>query len=103
MSITTFSCSLEQFARQIVWYDSPEQRLTDIDAFLVFVMAKSVPSAYEHARAAFGFTDEDFRRALKRAKPGIFVYPAHWLKWNQQLGITPPLPFPERTWKDAGE
>jgi hypothetical protein len=89
-----FSNDLHEFAKQIVWFGGPERCVSDIAAFLAFIMAKSVPSAFEHAKMAFGFTDEDFRNALKTAKPGLFIYPEQWERWNRSLGIEPPLPFP---------
>lgn len=93
-----FSPDLYEFARQVVWFDGPERRAIDPYALLAFIMAKSVPSAYRHARECFGFTDEDFREALRRAKPGLFVYPEQWAKWNKELEIDPPLPMPKKVW-----
>jgi hypothetical protein len=89
-----FSNDLHEFSKQIVWFDGPERRVSDTSAFLAFIMAKSVPSAYEHAKMIFGFTNEDFRNALKAAKPGLFVYSEQWERWNKILGIEPSLPFP---------
>jgi hypothetical protein len=89
-----FSHDLHEFAKQIVWFDGPERRILDTSAFLAFIMARSVPSAFEHAKVAFGFNDEDFREALIAAKPGIFIYPEQWESWNKVLGIEPSLPFP---------
>jgi hypothetical protein len=48
-----------------------------------------VPSAFEHAKVTLGFTDEDFRNALITAKPGLFIYPEQWERWNKVLGIDP--------------
>jgi hypothetical protein len=57
-------------------------------------MARGGPSAFEHAKTVFGFTDEDFVNALKAAKPGLFIYREQWEKWNKTFEIDPPLPFP---------
>lgn len=97
-----YSHDLYEFAKQIVWFDGPERRVTDTSDFLAFIMAKSVPSAFEHAKKAFGFTEKDFRNALKSAKPGLFVYPEQWERWNQTLGIKPPLPFPQKWQQVSG-
>lgn len=94
-----FSNDLKEFAAQVVWFDGPERRVLDTASFLAFIMAKSVPSAFDHAKMAFGFTDEDFKNALKSAKPGLFVYPEQWERWNEALKIDPPLPFPKK-WTD---
>jgi hypothetical protein len=89
-----FSHDLYEFAKQIVWFDGSERRISDTSSFLAFIMARSVPSAFEHAKNAFGFTNKDFINALKVAKPGLFIYKQQWEKWNKILGIKPPLPFP---------
>ena len=91
-----FSNDLHEFAAQIVWFDGPERRVSDTADFLAFIMAKSVPSAFEHAQKAFGFTDDDFRNALRSAKPGLFAYKDQWERWNMALQINPPLPFPQK-------
>ena len=55
------------------------------------------------AREQFGFTDEDFIRALKDTRPGLFWGVGIEQKWeniNKRLGIDPPLPFPKNSIKD---
>lgn len=96
MSQFTFSSNLQEFAKEVVWFNGPEQSLKDIGAFLVFVMARGGEKAFEHAQRAFGFTNQDFIRALKNAKPGVFIYESQWNNWNEKLGIDPKLPFPKK-------
>lgn len=91
-----FSSSLQEFAKEIVWFSSPEQSLKDIHAFLVFIMARGGEQAFEHAQKTFGFTNEDFTKALNNAKPGVFIYEEQWNNWNEKLGINPKLPFPRK-------
>jgi len=92
-----YSHDFYEFAKQVVWFDGVE-RQGERHHFLAFLMARGPRSAYEHARQAFGFTDEDFRDALRHAKPGVFIYPENWEAWNTELGIVPALPLPERVW-----
>jgi hypothetical protein len=97
MAGLTYSQDFQQFAKQVVWFGSEEQRGVKYP-FLAFLMACGTHKAYEHARQIFGFTDEDFREALRQAKAGVFMYQEEWDSWNAELGITPALPFPKRVW-----
>lgn len=91
----TYSTNLNKFAEQIVWFMPPEQALRDMNYFLVHLMAKSSEEAYCHFRATFPqFSDDDFKEALRNARPGIFMYEEEWLRWNKRFGLEPPLPFP---------
>lgn len=92
-----YSTDFTEFAKEVVWFGGIEQQ-GDKYPFLAFLMAKGMPEAYEHARKVFGFTDEDFRQALRQAKAGLFVYEEEWLEWNKKLGIEPALPFPKKVW-----
>jgi len=96
MSQFIFSSNLQEFAKELVWFSSPEQSLKDIDVFLVFVMARGGEDAFKHTQRTFGFTNEDFIRALKSAKPGVFIYEEQWNNWNKKLGINPRFPFPRK-------
>jgi hypothetical protein len=90
-----WSYDFHEFARQVVWFDSTERR-GEKYPFLAFLMAKGSRRAYEHARKVFDFTDEDFREALRQAKPGLFLHPDVWNEWNIELGIIPPWSFPKQ-------
>ena len=91
-----YSTDLYKFAKQIVWFSSAEREVTDLYAFLVFIMARTPLSAYEHARRVFGFTDKDFIEALRQAKPGVFMCLEKWEKWNKQFGVS--FPMPKKKW-----
>ena len=95
-----YSHDFQEFVEQIVWFSSEERRGVKYP-FLAFLMANGTDEAYEHARQVFGFTDEDFREALRQAKPGVFRYPKEWEQWNAKLGFIPALPFPRINWDDV--
>ena len=97
MAGIAYSHDFHQFAKQVVWFGGEEQQGVKYP-FLALLMARGTHTAYEHARQAFGFTDEDFREALRRAKAGVFMYREQWERWNTELGFVPPLPFPEKIW-----
>lgn len=97
MAGIAYSRNFQEFTRQVVWFGGVE-REGEKYPFLAFLMARGPRAAYEHARQTFGFTDEDFREALRHAKAGTFIYPDRWERWNAELGFTPALPFPERVW-----
>ena len=92
-----YSHDFLEFAKEAIWFAGEEQQ-GDKYPFLALLMARGSRQAYEHARQVFGFTDEDFREALRQAKAGVFMYREEWERWNAELGITPALPFPERIW-----
>ncbi|MGD9665977.1 MAG: hypothetical protein AB7U31_00815 [Synergistaceae bacterium] len=75
----------------------------DVDAVLRFILAKRPRSVEDMAREQFGFTDEDFIRALKDTRPGLFWGVGIEQKWeniNKRFGIDPPLSFPKNSIKD---
>ena len=84
---------LLRVARRIIWFDPPEQTLTDPVRFLAYVM---VFGTVEDLRALDGIVGKDqYREALERAPPGIFD-PRSWAYWNLVCGRWPPPPLPER-------
>lgn len=92
---------LHDFAKYFVWYECPERYIRneqEYKDFLVFLLAKAPARYIEHARKTFNVTDEDFREALKAAKSGVFMCEDQWIKCNKELGIDPPLPFPQKKW-----
>jgi hypothetical protein len=94
---TFFSQNLEIFAREVVWFMTAEKALSNMDFFLVHLMAKNPQAGYPHFRKYFPqFTDADFIKALKNAPPGIFLDVESWTKWNIRFGLIPPLPFPKK-------
>jgi len=97
MAGINWSHDFKTFAKEVVWFPSEEQQ-GEKYPFLVFLMARGSTNAYNHARKVFGFTDDDFREALRQAKPGVFMYQENWEEWNAKLGLVPPLPFPKKIW-----
>lgn len=89
-----YAKDIKEFARQIVWYPCRERDLIDFDEFLVFLLAHGGQRAIGHARGNFGVTDEDFHRAIAKARPGVFITKEDWNIVNRQIGIDPPLPYP---------
>jgi hypothetical protein len=97
MTGIAYSHDFQAFAKQVVWFGGEEQQGVKYP-FLAFLMGRGARAAYDHARCVFGFTDEDFREALRRAKAGVFIYQEEWERWNTELGFVPPLPFPKKIW-----
>ena len=100
--VLTLPVNLNEFAATFVWYECPEKYIRNEEEykhFLVFLLAKAPLTIIEFAKKTFNITDEDFREALKSAKPGVFIYEETWLQCNKDLGINPPLPFPKKQWQ----
>lgn len=92
---------IHQFAKKVVWYECPERHIRNEQEyldFLVFLLAKMPQEIIDHAKEAFSISDANFCKALKTAKPGVFMYEDAWEKCNEKLGISPSLPFPRKTW-----
>lgn len=92
--------TLNAFAQKNVYWWGKERTNTDLDSMLVFILAKHTEHVEDLARKELGVTDEDFRRALQKAAPGVFMWKGHWEEVNKRFGFDPPLPFPELDWKD---
>jgi hypothetical protein len=85
--------TLEDVARGINWYSTPERLLADVDRFLCQVMARGV--ADEIITTQRRFTREQFRNAYLAAPPGLFTKRA-WAYWGLVLFDNPKLAMPER-------
>ncbi len=82
-----------EIARRIVWFEPPEQALTDTVRFLAYAMAYA---RHEDMRVILRFiSDDDLREALDRAPPGI-IDPRSWAYWNSKMGRWPAPPMPVR-------
>lgn len=91
------------FVKQNVYWWGNDRPSLDVDAVLRFILAKRPRYVEEMARKDFGFTDNDFRQALRRTPPGLFWGVGAEEKWNEtnrRLGIEPPLPFPRSSVSD---
>ena len=84
--------NIEQYAQRIVWTPNSTV-LKDIDKFLAFILAQR-RLAYFELVEYYGFTDDDFVRALSKAEAGVFRYEYYWKIWHQKLKIKPIPPFP---------
>ena len=80
-------------ARRIVWFEPPEQALADRHRFLAYLMTYGTVEDVIVGRRHF--SEDDFRRALQRAPPGIFDARS-WTYWHLMAGRTPPPPMPRR-------
>src|ERR1700680_192832 len=81
-------------ARNIVWFESPEQALADPVRFMAYAMTYALP---ENMRITRQYVpDDEFREALDHAPPGI-IDPRSWAYWNSKMGRYPPPPFPVRS------
>ena len=87
MTMTT----LQEVARRVVWFDSPEQTLSNPPLFLAHLMVygtlEEVLAVKQH------FTDRDFQNVLDNPPAGIFD-PRSWAYWNLVFGNQPSTPLP---------
>lgn len=92
-----------KFVEENVYWWGDRRSELNVDAVLCFILAKHPRSVEDMAREQFGFTDDDFIRALKGTPPGLFWGVGIEKKWNEinaRLGIDPPLPFPKNSPED---
>lgn len=83
----------ESLARRLVWFEKPEEALTDTSRFVAYAMTLAT---HEDMKALRMFlSDDDLREALDRAPPGI-IDPRSWAYWNAKLGRYPVPPLPVR-------
>lgn len=80
-------------ARRVIWFEEPEQALSDPVRFMAYAMAYATHEDMNAIRRYV--TDEDFREALDNAPPGI-IDGRSWAYWNSKFGRYPPPPSPER-------
>jgi hypothetical protein len=89
-----------EVARRIVWFEPPEQALSQPVRFLAYAMSYA---RHEDMRIIRRYvSDDDFRYALDHAPPGI-VDPRSWAYWNIKMGRYPPPRLPERNLGAAGQ
>lgn len=86
----------KDFAKQVVWYPCAERKVVDKDQFLVFLLARAGTKTLRRAIKDLEIKEADCRRALRKARPGVFVNEQDWKKTNARWGIVPALPFPRR-------
>ena len=85
--------ALERVARRVIWFETPAQALADPVRFLAYALTYGTIGDLRVVRAHF--SDNDLRRALAAAPPGIFD-PRSWSYWHLMLDLGPPPPLPQR-------
>jgi hypothetical protein len=80
-------------ARNVIWFESPEQALADPVRFMAYAMTYAVPEDMRAIRKHV--SDDEFREALDHAPPGI-IDPRSWAYWNSKMGRYPAPPSPVR-------
>lgn len=90
---STRSPDLSAVARRIVWFKPPAATLADDVFFLNFLMVYGTPEDLTVAKRRYD--DDDYRRALRDALPGIFDARS-WAYWHARLGMEPAPPRPVR-------
>jgi quinol monooxygenase YgiN len=84
---------MRAIAARVVWFEPAEKALADPVRFLAYAMRYATHEDMKAIRAHV--SDEDFRRAIDAAPPGI-VDPRSWAYWNLLLGRYPAPPMPVR-------
>lgn len=80
-------------AKRVVWFKPPVVTLADDVFFLNFLMVYGTAEDVMVARQRYD--DDDFRRALRNAMPGIFDERS-WAYWHARLEMGPAPPRPVR-------
>ena len=80
-------------AKRVVWFKPPVVTLADDVFFLNFLMVYGTAEDVMVARQRYD--DDDFRRALRNAMPGIFDERS-WAYWHARLDMGPAPPRPVR-------
>jgi hypothetical protein len=85
--------ALEEIARHVNWYTDPRRLLANQDLFLCQVMARGTHEDVVATQRRYSW--EEFRKAYRRAPPGLFSRRA-WAYWGLMLLDDPNYPLPER-------
>jgi len=80
-------------ARNVIWFEEPQQALADPIRFLAYLMTYGTPSEIAVVRQYVD--DRAFHEALDKAPPGI-IDPRSWAYWNVMAGRYPVPPMPSR-------
>lgn len=88
---------LLRVAARMVWFKTPEETLAEPVLFLSHAMTCGTVDDLRVVRAHF--TDDELRRALRAAVPGVFDARS-WAYWHAVLGIGPAPPLPTRRLPD---
>lgn len=94
MSPLPLTPALTEIARRLVWFESPEQALSDPVRFMAYAMARATAEDMAEIRAHV--SDAEFIEAIDHAPPGI-IDPRSWSYWNLVVADRhPPPPLPVR-------
>ncbi len=85
--------STEAIAKRIIWFQSPNEALSDPVRFMAYAMTYATHEDMKVLRDYV--SDEDFVEALNHAPAGI-IDPRSWAYWNSKMGRWPPPPLPRR-------
>jgi hypothetical protein len=94
---TPYPVELLRVAKKVVWYDSSEEALADLPAFLAQVMVYGAATDVETVERFV--PAEEFRKVLLCAPAGIFTVEA-WRRWHERFGMPVP-PLPRRRFPDG--
>jgi hypothetical protein len=88
---------LRNVAMHVVWFEPPEQALSNPIRFLAYLMTYGT---IEEIAVVQRYLDLDaFREALEQAPPGI-IDERSWAYWNAVTGRYPIPPLPRRNIPD---
>lgn len=83
----------EALARRLVWFEEPEEALSDTFRFAAYALARATHEDMNLLRRFL--TEDDLRDALDHAPAGI-IDPRSWAYWNAKMGRYPAPPMPTR-------
>ena len=92
-----YPVELIRVASKVVWYDNPEQTLSDLPNFLAHVMVYGSPA--DVAAVEKFVPAEEFRKVLENAPAGLFTTDS-WRSWHERFGKPVP-PLPRRRFPDG--
>jgi len=93
MNFIPLTPETEAVARRIIWFEEPEQALSDPVRFMAYAMTYATHEDMKAVRRHI--SDEDFREVPDKAPPGI-VDGRSWAYWNLVFGRYPTPPQPRR-------
>lgn len=96
MKIIPLTPDTEALARRLVWFEEPEEALSDTFRFVAYALSSATHEDMKLLRSFL--TDDDLREALDHAPPGI-IDERSWAYWNSKLGRYPAPPLPERQFR----
>lgn len=88
------------FAKSVIWWSNNNDIHLDLPSqnYMLAMLLGRNGTREQEAREKYGYTDEDFREALRHAPAGSFMTLKDWEATNRRFGIDPPLPFPRPAW-----